>query len=131
MESYNPPSANMWKAVAEALSQGFSQIPIHAREGMVIGALLGIAMAIIDHLASPKVKRYLPSAMGLGLSWVMPFQNSFAFFIGALIAWVWSKRWPHSGDMFIIPIASGAIAGESLMCAVIAMITAAQAIGAH
>lgn len=66
--------------------------------------------------------------MGLGLSWVMVFAASFGFFIGAVIGLIWSKVKPQNADTYLIPVASGAIAGESLMCAIIAMIKASQAI---
>ncbi|HEY9733743.1 MAG TPA: OPT family oligopeptide transporter [Drouetiella sp.] len=131
LEKYNPPSANMWKAVAEALSHGISYVPIHARYGLLIGGVLGIVLAVADAYAPKKLKPYMPSAMGLGLSWVMSFSNSFSFFVGALIAFIWSKVDKRSADLFTIPVASGAVAGESLICALLAMYNAALAVGAH
>lgn len=128
IEAFNPPSANMWKAVAEALSYGIHVIPLSARYGILIGGALGIILAIID-AKFPKTKKFLPSAMGLGLSWVMPFANCFSFAIGALVSYIWTKINQKSGDVFIVPVASGAIAGESIMCAIIAMISAAAALG--
>jgi uncharacterized oligopeptide transporter (OPT) family protein len=59
--------------------------------------------------------------MGLGLSWVMPFQNSLSFAIGAVIAWLWTRMSPRSGETYAIPVASGLIAGESLMMALLAI----------
>ncbi len=129
LDRYNPPSANMWKAVAEALSKGIDYLPETARMGLLVGATLGIILAVVDHFAPKKIKPYLPSAMGLGLSWVVPFANSFAFFVGALIAFIWEKIDKRHASLYVIPVASGAVAGESLMCAVIAMITAATSFG--
>lgn len=129
LESYNPPSVNMWRAVAEALSHGITSIPPMARMGILIGGGLGIVLALIDFFAPPKVKRFLPSAMGLGMSWVFPFANSFSFFIGALLAYIWAKVKPQQAALYTIPIASGAVAGESLLSALIAMFNAARAIG--
>ncbi len=128
LEAFNPPAANMWRAVAEALSQGIQYVPISARWGILIGGTVGILLALLDHFA-PKLRQFTPSAMGLGLSWVVPFQNSFSFFIGALIASLWSKRSHRNATLFMIPVASGAIAGESLACAIIAMINALSALG--
>ncbi len=125
---FHPPNVYMWKAVAEALSQGIDKIPPTARMGLLIGGVLGILLAVIDAYAPRKFKRFIPSAMGLGISWVVPFANSFAFFIGALISTVWEKVNKRTADLYIIPIASGAVAGESLICAVLAMIQAAQAL---
>lgn len=128
LEHYNPPSSNMWRAVAEALSHGISYVPQHAQQGLLIGAAIGIVLAVCDHFLPKKYKPYMPSAMGLGLSWVVPFANCFSFFVGAMIAWVWSKISSKSAELFVIPIASGAIAGESLMCAFLAMYNAAAAL---
>ena len=126
MDHFNPPNANMWKAVAEALSRGVSYVPYLARWGLLVGGLLGIVLALLEGLAPEKIRKWLPSSMGLGLSWIVPFANCLSFFIGGLAAWVWQKVWPRSASLFVIPVASGAVAGESLICAIIAMINAAK-----
>jgi uncharacterized oligopeptide transporter (OPT) family protein len=128
-EKYNPPSANLWKAVAEALTHGFSAIYPLAREGMIVGAILGILVAVAEHYTPKQYKRFVPSSMGLGLSWVVWFSNSMGFAAGAVIAWLWGRLHKKSADLFVVPVASGAIAGESLMCAMIAMYMAAKALG--
>ena len=69
--------------------------------------------------------------MGLGLSWVVWFANCFSFFLGAIIAYIWGLVAKKNASIYVIPVASGAVAGESLMCAIIAMITAAGALGNH
>jgi uncharacterized oligopeptide transporter (OPT) family protein len=129
LDKFNPPNANMWKAVAEALSQGIDYLPESARVGLLIGGLLGIVLSLVDCYAPKRIRPYLPSAMGLGMSWVFPFANSFAFFIGALIAFIWERISKKHASLYVVPVASGAIAGESLMCALLAMITAATAFG--
>jgi uncharacterized oligopeptide transporter (OPT) family protein len=120
LEKFNPPATNMWKAVAEALTQGLDYIPITARWAIVGGALLGILLPLLSTLW-PKSAGDLPSAMGLGLAWVVPFQNSLSFAIGALIAWGWAKVNEEHADTYVIPVASGFVAGESLMLALIAI----------
>ncbi len=127
-EKFHPPNVYMWKAVAEALSQGIDKVPETARMGLLIGGVLGILLAVADAYAPRKFKRFIPSAMGLGISWVVPFANSFAFFIGAVISTVWEKINKRTADLYVIPIASGAVAGESLICAVLAMIQAMEAL---
>lgn len=129
LDKFNPPAALMWKAVAEALSKGLDYIPQTAQVGILIGAAIGITLAIVDYYAPAKYKKYVPSAMGLGLAWVVYFANCFSFFVGAVIAWLWGKLNEKNAAVYVVPVASGAVAGESLMCAIIAMITAAKAIG--
>jgi uncharacterized oligopeptide transporter (OPT) family protein len=128
LEKFNPPAANMWKAVAEALVKGIDYLPETARVGLLIGGALGIVLSVAELYAPRNVKKFLPSSMGLGLSWVVPFANSLSFFIGALIAMIWARLSPRTASLYVIPVASGAVAGESLMCAIIAMITAAAAL---
>lgn len=123
LEAFNPPATNMWKAVAEVLAGkgGLNALPDSAKMAMVIGAMVGIVLPIIEKLF-PKVRPYMPSAMGLGLAWVVTFSNSLGFTIGAIIAYVWSKMHKGTHDKYNIPIASGLVAGESLIKAVLAML---------
>jgi uncharacterized oligopeptide transporter (OPT) family protein len=101
------------------LTKGFDAIQPLAREGMIIGGILGIIIALAEHYTPKKYKGYVPSSMGLGLSWVVWFSNSFGFALGAVIAWLWNKLNRKSAETYVVPIASGAIAGESIMCAVL------------
>lgn len=131
LEAFQPPTVYMWKAVAEALSQGLDKIPVTARWGMLIGGLLGIVLSLTDKYLPAGVRKYTPSAMGLGLSWVMPFSNAFAFFVGALIVEIWKLVNNKNAAVYVVPVASGAVAGESLVCAVIAIIDAVMALSGH
>jgi OPT family oligopeptide transporter len=120
LEAFNPPATNMWKAVADLLTQGVHMLPATAVYAIVIGALLGIILPVVTQLF-PKAAPYLPSAMGLGLSWVVIFANSLAFAIGAVIVAVWEKVNKKKSDTYAIPLASGFVAGESLVAALIAI----------
>jgi OPT family oligopeptide transporter len=120
LEAFNPPATNMWKAVADLLTQGVHMLPVTAVYAIVIGALLGVILPVISQLF-PKMAPYLPSAMGLGLSWVVVFANSFSFAIGAVIVAVWQKLNRKQSDLYAIPLASGFVAGESLVAALIAI----------
>jgi uncharacterized oligopeptide transporter (OPT) family protein len=120
LEAFNPPATYMWKAVADLLTQGIHMLPVTAIWAIVIGAILGVALPLAGRLF-PKAYPYLPSAMGLGLSWVMVFQNSLSFAIGAVLVAVWNKLHKKSSDLYYVPLASGLIAGESLVAALIAI----------
>jgi putative OPT family oligopeptide transporter len=120
LEAFHPPATNMWKAVADLLTQGVHMLPRTALWAIVIGGLLGVLLPMGDKFF-PKVRPYWPSAMGLGLSWVVPFQNSLSFAIGAVIVLIWEKVNRKRSDTFAVPIASGLVAGESLVAALIAI----------
>jgi uncharacterized oligopeptide transporter (OPT) family protein len=120
LEAMNPPATLMWKAVADLLTQGVHMLPETARWAIVIGALAGVIFPVIEKLW-PKAQPYLPSAMGLGLAWVVPFQNSLSFLIGGIAVTLWRKFNQKNSDAYAIPIASGLVAGESLVAAFIAI----------
>lgn len=120
LEAFNSPATNMWKAVADLLTQGIHLLPKTAMTAIVIGALVGIVIPVLEKLL-PKLRRFLPSAMGLGLAWVIPFQNSLSFAIGAVLVWVWAKVSSKNESNYSVPIASGFVAGESLVAAFIAI----------
>jgi len=126
LEAFNPPATQMWKAVADLLTHGVSSLPPSALWIIAIGATIGVVLPVL-HRFTPKSRPFLPSAMGLGLSWVFVFQNALAFAIGALAVWLWGRLNPRNADTYAVPTASGFIAGESLIAAAIAI--ACTAIG--
>ncbi|MDP2867025.1 MAG: OPT/YSL family transporter, partial [Elusimicrobiota bacterium] len=81
--------------------------------GMLVGGLVGIVIPLLE-LALPKRRKYIPSAMGLGLAMIIPFYNSLSMFIGGFIALVLEKKAKGVAEKYIIPVSSGIIAGESL-----------------
>ncbi|MBS0195733.1 MAG: OPT/YSL family transporter [Planctomycetes bacterium] len=121
IEKFAAPASRQWEAVARILVQGVDRLPHTAQIAILVGALVGIGLPVIDRLLPSKYRRFLPSAMGLGLSWVIPFSSAIGFFVGAIIGWLWEKSHKRSYDAIGISTASGLIAGESLTKAVVAM----------
>jgi len=119
-DQWPAPSAQVWAAVAKLLSNGMSSLHPAAANGMIIGGLVGIAIPCLE-LVFPKHRKYIPSAMGLGLSMVIPFYNSLSMFIGGLIALVLERKNKAAAEKYIVPVSSGFIAGESLMGVAIAL----------
>ncbi|MBK7368299.1 MAG: OPT/YSL family transporter [Candidatus Eisenbacteria bacterium] len=124
LEKFPLPATRTWEAVARVLANGIDSLPMSARWAILIGSLIGVLLPVLEK-SFPKAKQWLPSAMGLGLGWVVFFSNALAFTIGALIAWVWSLVHKKSQDTFNVPIASGLVAGESIMKALLAMLATA------
>ncbi len=108
------PSAQVWAKVAELLKDGFAALHPTAQLGMAIGCLIGILIPILEKKL-PKYKNFIPSATGLGLAMVLPFYNSLSMFIGALIVYILEKKAKKTADDYVVPVASGVIAGESLV----------------
>jgi uncharacterized oligopeptide transporter (OPT) family protein len=129
LEKYPLPATQTWVAVARVLSSGLESLPVTARIAILVGALVGVALPVLEKLF-PRARPWLPSAMGLGLGWVVFFSNALSFAIGALIAWAWSAVHRRSHDAYNVPIASGLIAGESLLKALLAMLATAIGLAA-
>ena len=120
LDAFNPPATYMWKAVADLLTQGIHMLPRTAVWAIVIGAIVGVVFPLLERLF-PKAGPYLPSAMGLGLSWIMVFQNSLSFALGAVLVAAWTRINRKNSELYNIPVASGLIAGEALVAALIAI----------
>jgi uncharacterized oligopeptide transporter (OPT) family protein len=113
------PSATIWKAVAEVLTQGLSFLHPTARWAIAIGAVLGVAFEILNK----KMKGRFPlSGVGLGLAFVLPFTDSFAMALGSILFWYFERRYK---DPKALParvfvenretICAGAVAGGSII----------------
>ena len=63
----------------------------------------------------PKSAPWIPSAAGLGLAWTFHWYFSLLFFVGAVIGEILNRMAPKEAEEFTFPVASGIIAGGSLM----------------
>jgi OPT family oligopeptide transporter len=119
------PGAQVWAGVSKMLSEGWASLHITARWGAAIGVSLGTALALVDQFAPKQVKTFVPSASGLGIALVIPGFNSIMMFIGSGLAELYRrKKGAKEGDDTIVPVASGFIAGESIVGIVIKMLVA-------
>lgn len=109
------PAALAWEAVSRALSQGISHLPPGARVMIVVGAVLGVVMVLIEKALPPRYRRFFPSPVGFGLAFTMPFANTLSMFVGALIALGIERSRPRVAEQYLVPVSSGIIAGESLI----------------
>jgi OPT family oligopeptide transporter len=117
------PSALVWMGVAKVLSQGLHTLPRSAVMAMLVAVVAGVVIVIIDRVF-PKARPYTPSPTALGIAMTIPGSTSFAMFLGALIVWVLERKAAKWNDLYTIPIASGGIAGESIMGVILAVLTA-------
>lgn len=113
-DEWPAPAVATWKAVAEIFAKGFEAMPPATPMALLIGGLAGIALAILEKVASKKVRAFVPSASAIGLSFVLPMYNAISMFFGALLASVAGRFVPSWSARFLVVIAAGLIAGESL-----------------
>lgn len=121
-DQWPAPSAQVWAAVARLLSDGLSSLHPTAQLGLVIGGLVGIILPLVEKAMPKKLKPFVPSAMGIGLAMVIPFFNSLSMFIGAAIATLLERFRPSVALRYTVAIASGIIAGESLLGVLVALL---------
>ena len=118
-EKWPAPAALVWRGVAELLAKGVGSLHETARIGIVVGAVLGIVLPLLE-MALPRWKKYIPSPTGLGLAFTINGFNAISFFIGACLAAGFKRARPKLAATYTVPVSSGIIAGESLMGVAIA-----------
>ena len=122
-EKFPAPSALVWMGVAKVLSQGLSTLPRSAVMAMIVAFVIGVAIVIIARVF-PKARPYTPSPAALGIALTIPAYTSFSMFLGAFIVWILERKAPKWNNTYTIPIASGCIAGESIMGVILAALMA-------
>ncbi len=109
------PAAQAWASVAKLLKDGPHNLPSFAVWGIAVGASIGALLAVLEELSPRHVKKWLPSATGLGIAMVIDANDSVAMLVGAIIAWAIQRRNRDLAERYIVSVSSGVVAGESLM----------------
>ena len=122
-DKFPAPSALVWMGVAKVLSQGLHTLPPSAVEAIFIAFAIGALIVVLDRIF-PKIRPYTPSPAALGIALTIPGSTSFAMFLGAFIVWILERRAPKWNTLYTVPIASGCIAGESIMGVILALLAA-------
>ncbi len=118
-DQYPMPGATIWKAVAEVLTKGLSNLEVSARWMALVGALLGIGLEVAKLVTKG---RFWISGVGIGLAFVIPFNTCLAMFIGSFVFWlaerVLKREESTMHQVFVKnmePTCAGLIAGGALM----------------
>ena len=119
--AFAAPAAQAWLAVARVFQGGLQNLHPMARACIWWGLGAGALLVVVE-FALPKYRKWLPSPTGLGLGFILPFFNPFSMLLGALLAWGWSRRNSAQADHYVVPVASGIIAGESIVSVAIALV---------
>jgi uncharacterized oligopeptide transporter (OPT) family protein len=114
-EQFPAPAALTWSAVAKALSQGLSALAPVKVWSIAVGGALGVALVLLPYALPKRWHAFVPSASAFGLAWVFDWYYGLLFLLGALAAWALQKRAPKAAEEYTFPVASGLIAGGSLM----------------
>ena len=113
-DQFPAPAAQTWRAVAVALSEGLGALGPVKIWSIAIGGLVGILLTLLPKIF-PARRHLIPSPAGVGLAWTFHWHYGLLFFIGGVLGWWVQKRHPKLSEELTFPVASGWIAGESLM----------------
>jgi uncharacterized oligopeptide transporter (OPT) family protein len=111
------PTARRAVGFAELLSGGADKLPVSALIAMAFAAALGVAIAMMEQ--EPSWRRIVPSATGLGLGIILPFNAVVTLLAGATLGVLWQAIAPKSHSVYMVPVASGFIAGEAMIAVLV------------
>jgi uncharacterized oligopeptide transporter (OPT) family protein len=117
------PISQKWVGFAKLLSQGFSALHPSAFVALIIGSLLGILFTVLEQ--KPKLRTWIPSPTGVGIGMLVPASAVATMFAGGLVDLFWRRAHRRSAEAYVVPVASGFIAGEALVAVVLPILIAA------
>jgi uncharacterized oligopeptide transporter (OPT) family protein len=111
------PISQKWVGFAKLLSKGVDVLHPSALWALSIAVVLGIVFTILEQ--NPRLRTWVPSPTGIGIGMLVPASAVTTMLIGALIDAFARRRDPQGTDAWILPLASGFIAGEALVAIVL------------
>nr|MBA2542543.1 OPT/YSL family transporter [Deltaproteobacteria bacterium] len=114
------PGSRRIAGFSEVLAEGFDKLPPGAPQFLLIGALLGIAITLLEI----KWKKWIPSATGLGIGMMVPGNVVLTMVLGGIALSMWKRVNKPQADKLGMPLASGLIAGEALAAILVPLIVA-------
>ena len=98
--------------------EGVSALPPGAITALVIAVIIGIIFTVLE---DRKVK-WVPSPTGLGIGMLVPASVIFVMFLGGVVERVWARIDRASNDTYMVPLASGLIAGEAIVAVIVPLL---------
>jgi len=112
-------AAMSWRATAEAVSGGLTRLPQYGVPAAVVGLVMGLALTL---LGRGRLGRFLPSPVAVGIGLIFPVTMSSTILLGAVAVALGRRRWPSLANGDDHALAAGALAGESLMGVLLAIL---------
>lgn len=113
-DQFPAPAAQTWRAVAVALGHGMAALEPVKVWSIAIGGTLGILLVLLPRWL-PRHKDWIPSPAAFGMAWTFHWYYGMLFCLGAVIGRIVEKRNPALSEAYTWPVASGVVAGGSLM----------------
>jgi uncharacterized oligopeptide transporter (OPT) family protein len=116
------PISQKWVGFAKLLSQGFHVLHPTALYALAIAVVLGIVFTVLEQ--NPRLRTWTPSPTGIGIGMLVPASAVATMFLGAWIEFAARKRDPQGSNSWVLPLASGFIAGEALIAILLPLLIA-------
>jgi uncharacterized oligopeptide transporter (OPT) family protein len=116
------PISQKWSGFAKVLAQGWGALPKGAPWGLLVGVLLGIAFTAMEQ--DKRIKQFTPSPTGVGIGMLVPASAIITMFLGGCTEWLWTRFHKKSSTAYLIPLASGFIAGDAIVYTILPIIAA-------
>lgn len=116
------PISQKWSGFAQLLSQGLSALPAGALAALGVAIVLGILFTVLE---STPYKKYVPSPTGLGIGMLVPASAIITMFLGGVLEMFWGMSDKKSYDRYMVPLASGFVAGEAIMAVILPILVVA------
>ncbi len=120
-DEWAAPAVAQWKAVAELFKDGLEAMPPGAVAAMIWGGAIGVALAVAEKTLPKRFRKLVPSPTAIGIAVVIPAYYAISMFFGGLMALLLKRAVPAWHARFLIVLASGLVAGESLTGVVFAI----------
>jgi uncharacterized oligopeptide transporter (OPT) family protein len=111
------PPAQSWKATAEVVQSGIGGMGAGAPLAALIAVVAGVLLACVERT---RFARLVPSAVGLGVGFLVPLPISAGIAVGAIALAIARRSAPDWTATQGPPLAAGLITGEGLMALVLA-----------
>lgn len=121
------PTARRAAGFAEVLSGGIDQLPATALIAAGIAIVLGIIFALME--LNKGLRAFTPSPTALSIGALIPFAANAPILVGAIFAALWMLVSRRTALVYMIPLASGFIAGEALVAILVPVILWVQTLG--
>ena len=106
------PVAKMWAKSAQVFEGGMSALPPGALTWLLVGGAIGVVYTLLEYI--PRLRRWMPETIGLGLGLVLAPSLGISFFIGGFLMWIVLGRWLKWSDTTLTTIAVGSIVAEGI-----------------
>lgn len=111
------PTSVRWVGFAKVLSHGVASLPHSAMIALLVGTILGVVLTLLEQRET--WRPWVPSPTGVGIAMLVPASAVTTIFLGGVVNHLWRRRNPDHAGKYLIPVASGFIAGDALIAVIL------------